>query len=123
MTTISGFIDAIISGAIPQENVNEYLSAFDIFVLPSLHEGMPYAVIEAQASGMPCLVSDTVSSEVRLTDLVNFAELNNVQAWMDKILEIQLCDENRSIYANEISEKGYSIEKSYDIFYNAVSKL
>lgn len=106
-----------------KENVNEYLSAFDIFVLPSLHEGMPYAVIEAQASGLPCLVSDTVSSEVRLTDLVNFAELNNVQAWMDKILEIQLCDENRAVYANEISEKGYSIEKSYDIFFNAVSKL
>ena len=44
-------------------NVNEMLQAFDILIMPSLFEGLPFALLEAQASGLKCVVSDTVSSE------------------------------------------------------------
>ena len=45
-------------------NVNEYLSAMDVFVFPSLFEGMPLSVVEAQANGLPCLLSDRVPKDV-----------------------------------------------------------
>ena len=103
------------------ENVHEYLSAFDIFVMPSLHEGMPYAVIEAQAAGLPCVVSHTVSNEVRLSDLVAFAELNSLDDWKKHILSAQTKTEERSQYADVIRKSGYSIEESYSTFWKTVA--
>ncbi len=47
-------------------NVNELLSAFDVFILPSLAEGLPISLVEAQASGLPCIFSDFITSEVRI---------------------------------------------------------
>ena len=44
-------------------NVQNYLSAMDLFLLPSLHEGLPLVLVEAQASGLTCVVSDTVARE------------------------------------------------------------
>ncbi len=48
--------------------VSEYLCAMDMFVLPSLYEGMPLSAIEAQTSGLPCVISDWVPPEVVLTE-------------------------------------------------------
>ena len=44
-------------------DVNELLNAADVFVLPSLHEGLPFVLVEAQVNGLPCIASDTVSAE------------------------------------------------------------
>ncbi|MCV5263984.1 glycosyltransferase, partial [Escherichia coli] len=41
-----------------KDNVHDLLRGYDVFVLPSLWEGMPLAILEAQASGLPCIVSD-----------------------------------------------------------------
>ena len=98
------------------ENVQEYLCAFDLFVMPSLHEGLPYAAIEAQASGLPCIVSDTVSEEVALTDLVFFEALNQENPWRARILSIACDPSRRNLYSQKIRESGYSIEKSFEEF-------
>lgn len=103
-------------------NVKDYLSAFDLYVLPSLHEGMPYSVIEAQAEGLQCILSDTVSKETEITDLVSFAKLNDVNDWVEKITH---CSErikniSREQYASKIAESGYGIETSYSRFQSAV---
>ena len=58
----------IFTGNVP--NVNEYLSAMDVFAFPSLYEGMPLAIIEAQANGLPCVLSDRIPKDVFLTELV-----------------------------------------------------
>ena len=57
-------------------NVNEYLSAFDIFVFPSLWEGMPLSVLEAQASGLPCIISNAIDTDVIATNIVTMFPLD-----------------------------------------------
>lgn len=52
--------------------VNELLQAIDIFILPSLYEGLAVSTIEAQAAGLKCLLSDTIDKNSKITDLVKF---------------------------------------------------
>lgn len=58
------------------DRVSEYLCAMDMFVLPSLYEGMPLSAIEAQTSGLPCVVSDRVPPEVILTENISTLPLD-----------------------------------------------
>ena len=58
-----------------QSEVGPYLSAMDIFLFPSLWEGLPVSVVEAQASGLQILLSDTITKDVEVTDLLKFYSL------------------------------------------------
>lgn len=58
-------------------DVESYLSTMDIFILSSFHEGLPISVVEAQASGLICFLSDSISKEVEITNLVNYFSLND----------------------------------------------
>lgn len=63
-------------------NVDEFLQAFDLMMLPSLFEGLPSVVLEWQAAGLPCLVSDVVTGECAVTPLVRFLSLRDgAAAW------------------------------------------
>ena len=67
-------------------NVADYLCAMDVFVFPSLYEGMPLSVIEVQCNGLPCIISDAVPEDVFLTDLIIPIGLNEPkQRWIDEI--------------------------------------
>ncbi len=105
------------------DNVAEYLCAFDLFLMPSLHEGMPFAVIEAQASGLPCILSDTISKECAVSDLVQFAALNDATAWEAAVQKISTGPEERGQYADVIRRSGYSIEESYAVFKKALGGI
>lgn len=71
-----------------RNDVNSLLSAMDIFVMPSFYEGMPNVVIEAQANGLPCVISDTITREANITGLVKFAPLNGDDSiWASYISE------------------------------------
>lgn len=72
--------------------VNEYYSAFDYFVLPSLFEGLPVVGVEAQANGLPCLFSNTISDECKLSDNTVYLDRNNVNAWIKSINEMKRKD-------------------------------
>ena len=68
-------------------DVERYYQAFDYFVFPSVFEGLPGSVVEAQASGLCCLVSDQVTKEVALTDLVTYRSITEPEAnWAGEIM-------------------------------------
>lgn len=91
-------------------DVEDYLQAMDVFVLPSLFEGFGIVGIEAQAAGLPVLVSDQVPEDLKLTESVRFLPLGDAEKWADEILRCQ--DERHPENTVQISEKGYSIKKT-----------
>ena len=69
-----GLEDAVIFTGL-RFDVPQLLSAMDVFVFPSFFEGMPNTVIEAQASGLPCVIADTITKEADITGLVTYLSL------------------------------------------------
>ena len=68
-------------------DIPDLMQAMDVFVFPSLYEGLGIALIEAQAAGLPCVVSDTIPQEAYLTDLVDSESLSApAEKWAEKIL-------------------------------------
>lgn len=106
--------DVYFLGAI--ENVSEVLQAMDVMLLPSLYEGLPLVVVEWQMAGLPCLVSETVTSECVFSNLVKFKSLNDSYAeWAKTAIEIGKNNkEKRSGMQTEIinaaKKNGYDIE-------------
>ena len=66
------------------DEVEKWLQAMDIVIFPSLFEGIPLGLVEAQAAGLPCVLSDTISSDIAITDLVEFVKLDaSARKWAD----------------------------------------
>ncbi len=100
--------DVILTGV--RSDVNELMQAMDVFVMPSLYEGFPVVMVEAQASGLPCLMSDKVPSESALVDgLVASVPLSEgVDTWVDAILKTKGIE--RTDHFEELSDKGFDIK-------------
>ena len=92
------------------DNVNDWLQAMDIFALPSRFEGLPIVAIEAQASGLQCILSDTITKETALTNNISFLPLD-VPAWKDRILMEKINEKKRSQYAEQVRLAGYDIHE------------
>lgn len=92
-----------------RSDVADLMQAMDVFVFPSLYEGLPVTMVEAQASGLPCVISDKVPSECILTDgLVDILPLlANPDAWAAKILEKRRI--LRTDHHTEITAHGFDI--------------
>ena len=70
-------------------NVADYMSAMDLFLFPSLVEGLPFTLIEAQANGLPCLCSDAITPETYVMDNVETLSLDaSTHKWVDKMEEM-----------------------------------
>lgn len=70
-----------------RNDVPDLLQAMDVFVFPSMYEGLPLTIIEAQAAGLPCFISDKVPLECKITNLVQQIPVNaGVKAWTDGIM-------------------------------------
>lgn len=67
------------------KNVSDLMQAMDVFVLPSFYEGLPVSCVEAQANGIPCIISENVSSEVRLNGNVYFENIRNIEPWVSRL--------------------------------------
>ena len=92
-----------------QTNVNEGYSAFDVFVMTSLYEGLPVVAIEAQAADLPCVLTDTITSEVKITENVKFLGLHDASLkWSDAVLGFE--PKNRVSRKSELQSAGYDIE-------------
>lgn len=74
-----------------RSDVNRLMQAMDVFVFPSLYEGLPVTMIEAQASGMQCIISDRVSKECIVTKglVIRKRLSDSVENWANYILRNQ----------------------------------
>lgn len=89
-------------------NVQDYLSASDIFVFPSLYEGLPLTLVEAQSSGLPIICSDTITDETKLTSLYyNMSLESTAKEWAEKINELSFIKPNRRNLNEEVRSKGF----------------
>lgn len=93
-------------------DVSPYYQAMDVFVFPSLYEGLPLTLVEAQTVGLPCVVSNRVSPECVVThDLVTVQSLeSSPQVWGEHILSISCA--GRAGYANQVAANGYDITET-----------
>lgn len=92
-----------------RSDVADLMQTMDVFAFPSLYEGLPVTMVEAQASGLPCIISDKVPPECILTDgLVNIMPLSvSPEVWAEKILTMRAVP--RTDRHEEIAAHGFDI--------------
>lgn len=97
-----------------RSDVADWYQAMDIFVMPSLYEGLPVVGVEAQAAGLPCIFSKEITSEIQISPKVTFIALEtSARKWAEKINEMVL-------YSNErenviLNRDRYDIKKNAGI--------
>ena len=101
-------------------NVGDYLSAMDVFAFPSKYEGVPLALIEAQANGLPCIISNKIPKDVYVTELVVPLPITEdyKHEWVSRIIKSERTDSEK--YYNIIEDAGFSVKKMlakiYDLY-------
>lgn len=97
-----------------RNDANELYQAFDIFLLPSLYEGLPVVGVEAQASGLLCVLSDDMTKETKILNTTIFKSLSdNEKIWTDDILD-KIKKYTRKDTKEEISSNGFNIENEVE---------
>lgn len=94
-----------------------YMSAMDCLVMPSITEGFPITLIEAQDNGLPCVVSDTITKEVNITNRIRFVSLKDkIDRWIYNI------EDNLERYdcSDLLKEKGYDVRYLEKMVYKLI---
>ncbi len=94
-----------------RNDVNRLLQAMDVFILPSFFEGLPVVLIEAQAAGLKCFVSDTVTREADITGRCEYLAIDDYSGWAEKICG---SDVTRADTYEDICRAGYDISTTSD---------
>lgn len=101
-------------------DINELMQAADVFLLPSLFEGLPVVGIEAQAADLQCLLSDAISQAVKITEKVNFLSINeNPEVWVKEILSLDISE--RGSRRKELTDAGYNVEREVEKLVSALN--
>lgn len=125
-----GLLDKIhFLGAV--DNVYDYLQGMDVMVFPSRFEGLPNVVLEWQASGIPSIISDKITSECIVTDFVQFESIeSSPDEWVAKIMDLKDSFPNRKNNSLQgiinLKRNHFNISESVDNliqFYNKVQLL
>lgn len=96
-------------------DVPDLLQALDIFVFPSLFEGIPMALIEAQAVGIPVIASNTINPDIKINDNISFLSLDENNAkWITEINKIKSKHVKCKGYSN-VSNSAYNIKNSAEV--------
>lgn len=93
-----------------RNDISKLLQAMDLFVFPSLYEGLPVTVIEAQASGLPCVISNTITNEVVLMETTfQLPITEGTELWVDAINKLAKNGKERKNAVETIKEAKYDI--------------
>ncbi len=96
-----------------RSDVNYIYQAFDVFVFPSFFEGVPLSIVEAETSGLPCVLSLGVPKEIDYAMNVYHEDINDSLAWVDRIYRIyEEKDADRSLGETTIRKAGYDVKES-----------
>lgn len=94
-----------------KSDTEKYYSAMDVFVFPSRFEGLPGTVIEAQASGIPCMISDAIAEETKVTDLILWKSIDEEpKEWAKCISELINPNADRKAYAETVKNAGFDVK-------------
>ena len=112
-----------------RRDIPDFLNAFDVFFLPSRYEGLPVVGIEAQAVGLPCLMSDAVTKDTAITPLVEFFPLHaDIEAWAQKLLSYE--HTQKRPYPDLLRASGFDIHHAaqdlccwYENLFDSLQKL
>lgn len=97
------------------DKVEDYMCAIDLFVFPSLYEGFGMVTIEAQCSGLPCIVSSELPDDVNVSNLIKFLPLNKKKLWIKEIIKAIDNPIIRNTNNKNIIQNGYDIFQSNNI--------
>jgi glycosyltransferase involved in cell wall biosynthesis len=109
-----------------RDDVNELFQAMDVFLFPSKYEGLGIVVVEAQATGLPCVISDTIPSEAYICDTIQVESLySNVDKWTNDILKCTLYKSRLNMTRN-VKACGYDVKdtaKLLEEFYTSYENI
>ena len=109
--------DVIMTGN--RNDVPALLGAMDVFAFPSLWEGLPVTVVEAQAAGLPCLISDTITHDVDVSPLVSRLPIDDPAPWAEAILKRP----PRSDVRADIIRAGFDVQASARMLFDLYTRL
>jgi glycosyltransferase involved in cell wall biosynthesis len=93
-----------------RSDIYRFYQAMDLFLLPSLFEGLPIVMIEAQVSGLPCVVTDTISSESDISGNVEFVSLIEKNKWGEVInKKLKDSNANRELMSAKLRDSDFDI--------------
>ncbi|PEL07039.1 glycosyltransferase family 1 protein [Bacillus sp. AFS017336] len=96
-----------------RDDIPKILQVMDIFVFPSLHEGLPVTLIEAQGASLTCIVSDIITDEVDMEmGLIQYCSLSEKEKWIEKILVEAKKSFPRIDVEGALNQKGYNIRET-----------
>lgn len=103
--------DVIFTGV--RNDVPDLLQSMDVFLFPSLYEGLGIAAVEAQAAGLPTIVSERLPEEVFITNLIEREYLNSsAKVWANRVIGIANRNIKREIKTNDIKQASYDINET-----------
>lgn len=106
-----------------RDDIPNLLSAADCLLFPSLYEGLPGVVLEAQAAGLPCLISNKITQEVKITELVSFLSIDDSkEQWVDLAMKSVDSFERKNTKQDFIKAKFdiQAVAKLYENYYQTV---
>lgn len=104
-----------------EEHIHELIRTFDVFVMPSLYEGLPVVLVEAQASGLPCIISDTITEKVDTgLGLVKRVSLSKpMDIWAETIVRAAAAGRpKRELVKDTLAKLGYDARRNVGALMN-----
>lgn len=93
------------------DNPQEWMQAFDLLLLPSRHEGLGLVLVEAQAAGLPCIASDQVPQEAKVTERLSYLPTDAPEPWAQAIQQTDFSYDRRK-GRDAVASSGHDVKAS-----------